>query len=151
MLHSEAPSGTADNKSVLTVDRFGGYLDSDPRFIGGRGRIEADYVVSHLIAVTFVTDDDTSCRVGLPYGDKMAYIIAEPCIGVKDTACVDACPVDCIHPRKNENDFDSAPQLYIDPVECIDCGACVPVCPVSAIFAAGDLPENMDKLCTDQC
>src|SRR6266849_4137578 len=78
----------------------------------------------------------------------MAYIIAEPCIGVKDTACVDACPVDCIHPKKNTTyddgrpTFDSVPQLYIDPVECIDCGACVPVCPVSAIFALDDLPEK---------
>ena len=67
----------------------------------------------------------------------MAYVIAEPCIDVKDTACVDACPVDCIHPRKNESDFAVAAQLYIDPVECIDCGACVPVCPVSAIFCSG--------------
>lgn len=72
----------------------------------------------------------------------MAYVIAEPCIDVKDTGCVDACPVDCIHPRKNEADFASLPQLYIDPVECIDCGACVPVCPVSAIFALEDLPEK---------
>jgi ferredoxin len=66
----------------------------------------------------------------------MAYVIAEPCIGTKDTACVDACPVDCIHPKKNTTyddgrpTFDDVPQLYIDPVECIDCGACVPVCPV---------------------
>jgi len=72
----------------------------------------------------------------------MAYVIAEPCIGVKDTACVDACPVDCIHPRKDEADFNSATQLYIDPQECIDCGACVPVCPVSAIFALDDLPAK---------
>jgi NAD-dependent dihydropyrimidine dehydrogenase PreA subunit len=72
----------------------------------------------------------------------MAYVIAEPCIDVKDTACVDACPVDCIHPRKNESAFAGAAQLYIDPVECIDCGACVPVCPVSAIFALEDLPEK---------
>jgi NAD-dependent dihydropyrimidine dehydrogenase PreA subunit len=72
----------------------------------------------------------------------MAYVIAEPCIGVKDTACVDACPVDCIHPRKDAADFESATQLYIDPIECIDCGACVPVCPVSAIFALDDLPEK---------
>ena len=63
----------------------------------------------------------------------MAYIIAEPCINTKDTACVDVCPVDCIHPRKDEANFAEVPQLYIDPVECIDCGACVPVCPVSAI------------------
>jgi ferredoxin len=73
---------------------------------------------------------------------QMAYVIAEPCIGTKDTACVDACPVDCIHPKKDEEKFGSEEMLYIDPVECIDCGACVPVCPVSAIFAADDLPEK---------
>ena len=75
----------------------------------------------------------------------MAYVIAEPCIGVKDTACVDACPVDCIHPRKDESRFAGDPQLYIDPVECIDCGACVPVCPVSAIFALEDLPTKWEE------
>jgi NAD-dependent dihydropyrimidine dehydrogenase PreA subunit len=72
----------------------------------------------------------------------MAYVIAEPCIGVKDTACVTACPVDCIHPRKDQSDFEVAEMLYIDPVECIDCGACVPVCPVQAIYIEGDLPEQ---------
>ncbi len=72
----------------------------------------------------------------------MAYVIAEPCVGTKDTACVDVCPVDCIHPRKDEPTFESEPQLYISPVECIDCGACVPVCPVTAIFALEDLPEK---------
>ena len=78
----------------------------------------------------------------------MAYIIAEPCIGTKDTACVDVCPVDCIHPAKGRSyddgrpTFDEVPQLYIDPTECIDCGACVPVCPVTAIFVLDDLPEK---------
>jgi NAD-dependent dihydropyrimidine dehydrogenase PreA subunit len=72
----------------------------------------------------------------------MAYVIAEPCIGTKDTACVDACPVDCIHPKKDEAAYATTEMLYIDPVECIDCGACVPVCPVSAIFALDDLPEK---------
>jgi len=73
----------------------------------------------------------------------MAYVIAEPCIGTKDTACVDACPVDCIHPKKDETEaFEKEEMLYIDPVECIDCGACVPVCPVSAIFPVDDLPEK---------
>jgi NAD-dependent dihydropyrimidine dehydrogenase PreA subunit len=74
--------------------------------------------------------------------DFMTYVIAEPCIGTKDTACVDACPVDCIHPKKDEPAFGEEEMLYIDPVECIDCGACVPVCPVSAIFALDDLPEK---------
>lgn len=72
----------------------------------------------------------------------MPYIIAAPCIDVKDTACVDACPVDCIHPKKDESDFASKNMLFINPIECIDCGACVPACPVSAIFAEGDLPQK---------
>jgi len=75
----------------------------------------------------------------------MAFVIAEPCTGVKDTACVDVCPCDCIHPRKDEPEFRTAAQLYIDPVECIDCAACVPACPVSAIFLADDLPKNWQK------
>ena len=72
----------------------------------------------------------------------MAYIIAEPCIGTKDASCVDSCPVDCIHPKEDEEDFEKEIMLYIDPDECIDCGACVPVCPVAAIFAEEDLAEN---------
>ena len=75
----------------------------------------------------------------------MAYVIAEPCIGVKDTACVDVCPCDCIHPRKDEAEFSPVAQLYIDPAECIDCGACLPACPVSAIFLAEDLPEKWKR------
>ncbi len=81
----------------------------------------------------------------------MPYIIAEPCIGVKDTACVDACPVDCIHPKRGERyddgrpAYEDVPQLYIDPTECIDCGACVPVCPVTAIFALEDLPDKWQR------
>lgn len=72
----------------------------------------------------------------------MTFIITEPCIGTKDTACVDACPVDCIHPRSDEPEFESESQLYIDPEECIDCGACVPECPVEAIFPEDEVPEQ---------
>ena len=72
----------------------------------------------------------------------MAYVIAEPCIGTKDTACVDACPVDCIHPKSDEDDFDNEEMLYIEPDECIDCGACEPECPVEAIFTEEDLPAE---------
>src|SRR3954462_15952620 len=72
----------------------------------------------------------------------MAYVIAEPCIGTKDTACVDACPVDCIHPKKDSEAYAKEEMLYIDPVQCIDCGACGPVCTVAAIFALDDLPEK---------
>ena len=80
----------------------------------------------------------------------MAYVIAEPCIGTKDTACVDVCPVDCIHPRKDEPAFESETQLYISPVECIDCGACVPVCPGNRYFRAGRSPGEVEQLHGDQ-
>jgi len=72
----------------------------------------------------------------------MTYVIAEPCINTKDTACVDVCPVDCIHPTKNEPDFEKETKLYIDPNECIDCGACEPVCPVEAIFEEAAVPDK---------
>lgn len=72
----------------------------------------------------------------------MAYVIAEPCIDVKDTACLVACPVDCIHPRKSETEFAEARQLYIYPDDCICCGACVPACLVSAIYLEEDLPDK---------
>ena len=72
----------------------------------------------------------------------MAYIICEPCIGTKDSACVDVCPVDCIHPRKDEPEFATAEMLFIHPDECIDCGACVPACPVEAIFALDETPDK---------
>jgi NAD-dependent dihydropyrimidine dehydrogenase PreA subunit len=74
----------------------------------------------------------------------MAYVIAEPCIGTKDTACVDACPVDCIHPKEDDEGSNRAPQLYIDAETCICCAACVPVCPVSAIYAEEDLPSGWE-------
>jgi ferredoxin len=67
----------------------------------------------------------------------MTYVVAEPCIDVMDKACVDVCPVDCIHYDEGEDRM-----LYIDPDECIDCGACEPACPVTAIFAEDDVPDN---------
>ncbi len=68
----------------------------------------------------------------------MAYIIAEPCINVKDKACVEVCPVDCI--------YEGETMLYIHPDECIDCGACEPVCPVKAIFAEDETPGELEEL-----
>jgi NAD-dependent dihydropyrimidine dehydrogenase PreA subunit len=65
----------------------------------------------------------------------MPYIITEACIGVKDKSCVDVCPVDCI--------YEGEQQLFIHPDECIDCGACEPECPVTAIFPEEDTPANM--------
>jgi len=67
----------------------------------------------------------------------MTYVITEPCIGTKDRSCVDVCPVDCIH-----DDGDDDRMLYINPDECIDCGACEPACPVTAIFVDYDVPEQ---------
>ncbi len=74
----------------------------------------------------------------------MSYIIAEPCIGVKDKACVEVCPVDCIHERDSDEVEDKSlpDMLFINPDECIDCGACEPECPVEAIFAEDDVPEK---------
>jgi NAD-dependent dihydropyrimidine dehydrogenase PreA subunit len=71
----------------------------------------------------------------------VTYVIAEPCIDVVDRTCVNACPVDCI--------YEGERALYIQPEECIDCGACEPVCPVQAIFYEVDLPGQWAKYQTD--
>ena len=73
----------------------------------------------------------------------MAYVITNTCI--KDLLCVDVCPTDCIHPRKDETAFETVLQLYIDPVGCIDCGACVPVCTSDSIHPLEDLPEELRR------
>jgi len=65
----------------------------------------------------------------------MPYVITEPCVNVKDKACVDVCPVDCIYDQGKD-------QLFINPDECIECGACEPVCPVNAIFLDSSVPDN---------
>jgi NAD-dependent dihydropyrimidine dehydrogenase PreA subunit len=75
----------------------------------------------------------------------MTYIIGEPCIGTKDTACVDACPVDCIHPKRDEDGFEETQLLFINPEECIDCGACEPACPVTAIWPEDNVPDDQQK------
>jgi ferredoxin len=67
---------------------------------------------------------------------NVAYIIVQPCVGVKDASCVEVCPVDCIHTD------DAADMYYIDPDECIDCGACVDPCPVDAIFPEDEVPAQ---------
>jgi NAD-dependent dihydropyrimidine dehydrogenase PreA subunit len=71
----------------------------------------------------------------VPLG-TVAYVIVQPCVGVKDASCVEVCPVDCIHTD------DAATMYYIDPDECIDCGACVDPCPVDAIFPEDEVPEQ---------
>ncbi len=69
----------------------------------------------------------------------MAYVICEPCVGVKDKACVEICPVDCIYEGSKEG---FPEMLFIHPDECIDCGVCQPECPVSAIYPEDDVPEE---------
>ena len=64
----------------------------------------------------------------------MAYVVADPCVKCKYTDCVAVCPVDCFYEGKNS--------LAINPDECIDCGACEPECPVTAIFAEDAVPEQ---------
>ncbi len=75
----------------------------------------------------------------------MAHVIGETCIGTKQAACVDVCPVDCIHPRKDEPDYAGIDRLNIDPDACIDCGLCVDECPVKAIYPDHALPPEWHK------
>jgi NAD-dependent dihydropyrimidine dehydrogenase PreA subunit len=65
----------------------------------------------------------------------VAYVITEACIGTKNTACVQVCPVDCI--------YDAGDQFIINPAECIDCSMCMPQCPVEAIYPGDEVPEDM--------
>ena len=73
----------------------------------------------------------------------MPHVITQSCCS--DASCVYACPVNCIHPTPDEPDFHTAEMLYIDPVECVDCGACVTACPVDAIKHDGSL-EPTEKV-----
>lgn len=67
----------------------------------------------------------------------MAFVVTENCQRCRFTDCVAVCPVDCFHADDE--------MLYIDPEECIDCGACVPECPVEAIFDESQLPDNLQS------
>jgi NAD-dependent dihydropyrimidine dehydrogenase PreA subunit len=71
----------------------------------------------------------------------MTYVIGQPCVDVMDRGCVEECPVDCI--------YEGARTLYIHPDECVDCGACEPVCPVEAIYYEDDLPEELTPYLAD--
>ena len=64
----------------------------------------------------------------------MPYVIASPCIDTMDRSCVEECPVDCI--------YEGERKLYVNPMECIDCGACEPVCPVEAISQDRRVPDE---------
>ena len=72
----------------------------------------------------------------------MALVITQPCIGCKDQSCVPVCPADCIHPGIMERNGQRYDQLFIDPHHCIDCGLCEVECPVDAIFAEDEVPDQ---------
>jgi NAD-dependent dihydropyrimidine dehydrogenase PreA subunit len=75
------------------------------------------------------------------YISAVTYVIALPCVDLKDRACVEECPVDCI--------YEGGRSLYIHPDECVDCGACEPVCPVEAIYYEDDLPKEFTAYLDD--
>ncbi len=79
---------------------------------------------------------ERSFDASLHFFPTMAYVICQPCIGTKDKACVEVCPVDCVQGKEED------PQMYINPEECIDCAACEPVCPVLAIFIEEEVPDE---------
>jgi NAD-dependent dihydropyrimidine dehydrogenase PreA subunit len=100
------------------------------------GELHADHPSRSATRGCAGVDSDDLEPLDPRIGVQMTYVIVEPCIGVKDASCVDVCPVDCIHAT------DDDPQFYIDPDECIDCGACEPECPVTAIFAEDAVPDD---------
>ena len=71
----------------------------------------------------------------------MTYVITSACLDIKDMSCIEECPVDCI--------YEGDRKLYIQPKECIDCGACEPVCPVEAIYYEDDLPADLSPYLAD--
>jgi NAD-dependent dihydropyrimidine dehydrogenase PreA subunit len=96
----------------------GGHQESAPGWSCGESA-SAPYAVS-------------AAKTEEEYG--VTYVIAEPCVDLLDKACIEECPVDCI--------YEGNRMLYIHPDECVDCGACEPVCPVEAIYYEDDLPEQ---------
>lgn len=78
-----------------------------------------------------------SVRLAGRASDTVPYVIASGCIDIKDGNCQDICPVECI--------YEGGRMMYIHPIECISCGLCLSVCPVDAIFADDELPEDESR------
>jgi NAD-dependent dihydropyrimidine dehydrogenase PreA subunit len=105
-----------------------------------------------IVETAFLVDSVAVATFALVAGASavMTWIIMEPCIDVRDRACVDVCPVDCIYEIDDDGksvhgvqaDPGREKMLYIHPEECIDCGACEPVCPVDAIVIDEEVPEK---------
>lgn len=92
-----------------------------------------------MAATAFFNDaaPGRACACTKGWSNNMTFVVTENCIRCKYTDCVEVCPVDCFREGPNF--------LVIDPDECIDCNLCVPECPVDAIFAEDDLPEDQKK------
>lgn len=75
------------------------------------------------------------------YASAMTYVIGQACVDVMDKSCVQECPADCI--------YEGARSLYINPEECVDCGACKPICRMDAIYYETDLPEDQQQHLAD--
>jgi NAD-dependent dihydropyrimidine dehydrogenase PreA subunit len=94
-----------------------------------------------LVGVVAQRVATSSARTDEGRDQHVTYVIAEPCVDVLDRSCVQECPVDCI--------YEGARALYIHPDECVDCGACEPVCPVEAIYYEDDLPADLTAYTED--
>ncbi len=92
------------------------------------------------LGITISLESKNSATKQLPlnnWRNLVTYVIAEPCVDVKDKSCIEECPVDCI--------YEGSRMLYIQPDECVDCGACEPVCPVEAIYYEDDVPAQWNQ------
>jgi NAD-dependent dihydropyrimidine dehydrogenase PreA subunit len=121
----------ADERSSVRDEGLGYNLARDPE----PPVLPAPAAASRLAVVPYCACSRARparlCPTG---GPDMPFIIAEPCIGVKDKSCVEVCPVNCI--------YEGEDQYYIHPDECIDCQACEAACPVQAIFPDNTVPEK---------
>ena len=88
----------------------------------------------HVAGTCVVEPHDLKTKLPSKKGQYVTYVIALPCVDVKDRSCIEECPVDCI--------YEGERMLYIHPDECVDCGACEPVCPVEAIYYEDDVPDK---------
>ena len=88
-----------------------------------------------MVRISAIAGSEHPERCGHYFGGTLVtYIIAQPCVDIKDKSCIEECPVDCI--------YEGNRMLYIQPDECVDCGACEPVCPVEAIYYEDDVPSQ---------
>jgi ferredoxin len=105
------------------------------KFSVSNGSVVAGPAPSALAPVSIkVQGTFNSPGVILKGSSDMTYIIALPCVDLLDKTCIDVCPVDCI--------YEGDRMLYIHPDECVDCGACEPICPVEAISFEADVPAQ---------